>query len=416
MDSICEKTKSFWKEASDGGLPLPFAAWLTNAACEATKSLCAAADDIVKDAQELQLIYYGVVNTLGIMFKSCPIESKYTEFTQGRGMTFPWLALLNLRNQWKERDGSFDRNDRQDPTQYISPEYTSDNLGKDLDAYNFMLATVGQLLRKEKQGDGEPGFNPGDMNPLYSDISAYLESNTEHEEPKVSLVFGVQLLLETYRSFIWRSDTTTKTNCRLKALRFAKEVQDTIGMPMLTTRDQMVSTIQLVDKLYLDSYLSEERFDLYYQSPWTAGYHMSEILHHAIDAGLRLCNSEGFVGAVLHIYNALRQLKAIDAVPLLEDLCKLFLRQIFLGSLPVANFSSHFRRFLGGTVQMETSQTSPNTRKGRRSIGLPRRLPSSNDYTKRLMPGEMSLFYELHNQRFATTIDFWARLYTNKRV
>jgi hypothetical protein len=137
-------------------------------------------------------------------------------------------------------------------------------------------------------------------------------------------------------------------------------------------------------------------------------------LHHSMDAGFRLCNSEGRVGAVLHIYNALRQLKSIDAIPLLDDLCEVFQREIFLGSLPTENFSSHFRRFLGGTVQLEASQTSTNTRQGRRAISLPAKMPSARNYVKRLMPGEMSLFYKLHNERFATTIDFWSRLYTSK--
>ena len=141
---------------------------------------------------------------------------------------------------------------------------------------------------------------------------------------------------------------------------------------------------------------------------------MCEILHHSIDAGLRLCNSEGYVGAVLHIYNALRQLRSIDAVPLLDDLCEVFKREIFLGSPPTANFSSNFRRFLGGTVQLEASPTSVDARQGRRTIGLPASLPTAQDYVKRFMPSEMSLFYELHNQRFRTTMDFWSRLYTGK--
>jgi hypothetical protein len=136
----------------------------------------------------------------------------------------------------------------------------------------------------------------------------------------------------------------------------------------------MVRTMQVADAAYLDEYLAENRFDLYYQSPWTAGFHMCEILHRSIDAGLRLFNSEGRVGVVLHVYNALRQLKSIDAIPLLDDLCEVFRREMFLSSLPTENFSSHFRRFLGGTVQLETIQTSTNTRQGRRAIGLPARL------------------------------------------
>lgn len=176
----------------------------------------------------------------------------------------------------------------------------------------------------------------------------------------------------------------------------------------------MVQQMLEVDTLYLDEYLAENRFDLYYQSPWTAGFHMCEILHHSIDAGLRLINSEGLVGAVLHIYNALRQLKMIVSIAFLDDLCETFRREIFLGSLPTENFSSHFRRFLGGTLQPETSQASTNSRQSKRAIGLPSRLPSAQDYVKRLMPSETSLFYKLYNERFATTVDFWSRLYTGK--
>jgi hypothetical protein len=172
--------------------------------------------------------------------------------------------------------------------------------------------------------------------------------------------------------------------------------------------------LRAVDAAYLDRYLTEKRFDLYFQSPWTAGFHICEILHHSIDAGLRLCNSEGRVGAVLHMYNALRKLRSIDPVPLLDDLCELFKREVFLGSLPTEKFSSTFRRFLGGNMQLEANSEVGNSRQSRPTIGLPASLPTSQDYVKRFMPGRMSLFYELYNQRFKPTMDFWFRLYSGK--
>ncbi|KFY03588.1 hypothetical protein V490_00121 [Pseudogymnoascus sp. VKM F-3557] len=133
-----------------------------------------------------------------------------------------------------------------------------------------------------------------------------------------------------------------------------------------------------------------------------------------MDAGLRHCNSEGTVGAVLHTYNALRQLSFVDAVPLLDELCQVFKREIFLGSLPTANFSSNFRRFLGGKTQQEANLAPGNARQSRRAIGLPGRLPTAQDQIKRFKPGEMSLFYKLHNQRFKMTISFWTQLYKGK--
>jgi hypothetical protein len=181
---------------------------------------------------------------------------------------------------------------------------------------------------KEKNESREPGFTPSDINPLLSDISAFLESEDEH--PNLSLVFGVHLLLETYKCYIWKTKTVTKTNCRLQALRFAKEAKEMVQIPLPHCCDPMVRAMQVADAAYLDEYLAENGFNLYCQSPWTAGFHMCEILHHSMDAGLRLCNSEGRVGAILHIYNALRQLKSTDAIPLLDD---------FMRTVPARNIS-----------------------------------------------------------------------------
>jgi hypothetical protein len=71
--------------------------------------------DIDKDAQEHQDVYIGVVNQLNIVFNSCPTESKYNDFTQGRGMTFPWIAIANFKLEWKEDQNALARNDCQDP-------------------------------------------------------------------------------------------------------------------------------------------------------------------------------------------------------------------------------------------------------------------------------------------------------------
>ncbi|KIW22022.1 uncharacterized protein PV07_12580 [Cladophialophora immunda] len=358
LDSICEKVKIYSEQTSDGTLPLPFAAWLTNAAYEAAKRLCAELIDIDKDAQEHQDVYIGVVNRFDIVFTSFSPVSKFNDFTQGRGMTFPWIAIAHFKLEWKGEQPPPAKSDWQDPLKCISSTYKEEDgvsFSKDLDAYKFILTSIGQLLRKENYESPESGFTPSDMNPLLSDISAFLESPSEN--PNLSLVFGLHLLLEAYRSFIWNTNAATKINCRLQALRFAKDMKEMVQKALPQSGDPMVRKILVVDASYLDEYLAENRFDLYYQSPWTAGFHMCEILHYSIDAGLRLFNSGGRVGAVLHIYNALRQLKFIAAIPLLDDLCEVFRREIFLGSLPTENFSSHFRRFLGGTVQSEASQT-----------------------------------------------------------
>ncbi|KAL5315040.1 hypothetical protein ACEPPN_017691 [Leptodophora sp. 'Broadleaf-Isolate-01'] len=106
----------------------------------------------------------------------------------------------------------------------------------------------------------------------------------------------------------------------------------------------------------------------------------------------------------------------MDAVPLLDELCKVFNQELCLGTFPTTNFSSKFRRFLGGRVEPELNSMSGDVRQNQRVIGLPRSLPAARDYVKRFMPGEMSLFYDLHNNSFRTTMDFWSKMYTGKPI
>ena len=158
--------------------------------------------DIDKDAQEHQDVYIGVVNQFDIAFSSCPFESKYDDFTQGRGMTFPWIAMCAFKVEWHRGPISPPKSNREDPIKCISPRCSDgdvDALGKDIEAYLSMIRSIGQLLRTEKIESRKPGFTPSDMNPLLSDISDFLEDQSDH--PNLGLVFGVHLLLESYRSF-----------------------------------------------------------------------------------------------------------------------------------------------------------------------------------------------------------------------
>ncbi|CZT06985.1 uncharacterized protein RAG0_12557 [Rhynchosporium agropyri] len=421
LDSLCQTIKCFWEQASDKILPLLVAAWLTNAAYQRTKSLCDGIKDIDKDAQEHQEVYIGLVNQLRIVFSSSPTDPEYDDFTQGRGMTFPWIAIAHFKIEWIENRKSLSGTGRQDPVKLISPiskfgqdvpDDDAEVLAANLNAYKLLLSSIAEQSLKEDNHVGGTGFVPSDMNPLLSDLSAFLKEDNPH--PNLQLVFGVHLLLEIAKSFTWKNKVATAINCRLQALHFARDVKALVQMRMLPTNDPMVARMRNEDTEYLDKYLAGKCFDLYFQSPWTAGFHMCEILHHSMDAGLRLCNSQGNVGAVLHMYNALRQISFMDAVPLLDDLCEVFSQELCLGSLPTTNFSSKFRRFLGGTTQSEPNSLSGDSRQSRRRIGLPLSLPTAQDYVKRFMPGEISMFYDLHNNGFRTTIDFWSNLYTGK--
>jgi hypothetical protein len=159
-------------------------------------------------------------------------------------MTFPWIPIAHFKIEWSQNHDSLSKTGWQDPIQHISPlprfghDATNDGdngLGKDLDAYKLLLISIGELSVIEDSHIGGTSFVPSDMNPLLSDLSTFRKNDDDH--PSLSLVFGVHLLLEVSKSFIWKNETATTINCRLQALRFARDVKELVQIPILPTRD-----------------------------------------------------------------------------------------------------------------------------------------------------------------------------------
>lgn len=95
------------------------------------------------------------------------------------------------------------------------------------------------------------------------------------------------------------------------------------------------------------------RFDLYYQSPWTSGSHMARTLTNASLLGSQVWHYGYYVGTVLHIYHSLIALKSMspDEIPLFENLCNIFERQLFLARRPSRNISSCYQRWVGSVIK-----------------------------------------------------------------
>lgn len=120
-----------------------------------------------------------------------------------------------------------------------------------------------------------------------SEVQDYIESDEEF--PSSSMVFGMQLLVENFKSFLL---------CGVATLNFALEVKTNLNPVMENMKSyhcrcvdcsdlELDGLLRLFEK-QLDGDLSETRFDLYYQTPWVAGQHMQEMLSLATDYGLRL--------------------------------------------------------------------------------------------------------------------------------
>ncbi|OJJ35972.1 hypothetical protein ASPWEDRAFT_533198 [Aspergillus wentii DTO 134E9] len=129
------------------------------------------------------------------------------------------------------------------------------------------------------------------------------------------LVVGMTLLVATYKVFMWPHGNLNKTNCRVSALQFANKIRESLHRCYPVMRgftekskymDYQTDGLAFYDFRLLN-YVQERRFDLYYQAPWVAGSHMAEILYSASMEGISLCLRSGYLTAMLHVYNALRQ-------------------------------------------------------------------------------------------------------------
>lgn len=99
----------------------------------------------------------------------------------------------------------------------MPPVYEGDDgesCQKYLHASESMLASIGKLLRKEY--DKSAGFYiTPEMSPLLSDVLTFVES--AEDRPTLGLVFDLHLLLEGFRSSIWKVSAPQEAGCRLRA-------------------------------------------------------------------------------------------------------------------------------------------------------------------------------------------------------
>lgn len=186
----------------------------------------------------------------------------------------------------------------------------------------------------------------------------------------IGCTFGLDLLAESYRSFVWiditidggifyaPSSLATTENCRVRALTFAFEVKKTIAavLKLASMSCQCNGTIgaalaHLVDSL--EAYSTQRRFDLFHQAPWIAGAHMLHTYHNAFYIGIALCNHRNLVGSILHTYNILLKFSDLKNIPLLDKLCTIFRQSVFMGVAPNRNFQSCFLRFIGGRLNIK---------------------------------------------------------------
>ena len=377
------KVKTFWEKAGSGTMSLTFAAWLTNAAFGHiqrnfngggwTKSL-GNSNNINLSAFLTYFKEHVDAQNLIIHPENMPHKTDCI-FMSGHGLEFPAQTLFAFKyahergiDLWQStgidmrKPPIFEK-----PVDYITIQKSAGDgarlLGFDSAALLSMLSSIDRI---DKTGDYTTPLSVEDMNPLVEKISRL--SAQDSLAIQTDTAFGLQLLLESYKSFLCVDDATpTKVNCRLQALRFVGDVKRSVSR-VQSIRPRQISQkctcpncpeknlakgIRLLEHDLL-AFASQKRFDLYHQAPWVAGTQMHEVLFQATDFGLFLCNRPQYVGSVLHLYNCLRQVGAINKETIiLERLCNLMEQELFKGPRPDQNFYSNLLVLLGGRLEFD---------------------------------------------------------------
>ena len=410
-----------WEQASAGLIPVVLASWASSAALKGVERWLNVTTKgrPISEHQSLISSYVVRLRVLGIQLRpTLDIAPEHTPFTTGHGLSTAYMALHDFKYSRQHNEKLMSGGLFENPTDHITLQKDFLDGPRQMEAehitMDLMLKSMKQLLSIEEEHSREFVL---DICPLIADVKNYLDSDSV--SVTTTLVFGMQLLVESFKSFRFCDAAVQGANCRTLALRFAHEVnhslkavianEDSIGCKCPNCGGLEVYQQLLYLNLQLDDYVGQKRYDLYYQTPWVAGSHMQEILSLATYYGLRLCDRQNYLTATLHLYNLLVHLGTFqEKIPLLENLRASLRDSVFKGSYPSQNYHSHFIRCIGGRLDF-----SNNVRHHNQTCRL--RVPKTTNKNQQLLPGQISRFYDIENRRYRIDSERWTAIYQAKK-
>ena len=373
LDILCSKVKHIWQQASSGEIPLLAAAWLTNGAYHVTRQRLetGAYPHILEDADHHDLCDYArQANKLPAW--TYPDEIRFPihhrVFQSMHGMLTPMDAILEAMRQLKAGKAVSKAVEKVKLAEVVTVAQSQDELPGQVQAERKWIdGIITSMWQIEDATKLTITSSLLDANPLMQDV---LRPEPEEEPAYMPIyarqtpsVFGLMLLVESTKSFVFPENTSPQTmNCRLKALKLARDLKASVmavkeSRPIIPgsrdnypicTDDKLIKGLKLLED-DLSAFLTQARWDFYYQAPWVAGGQMLWMLSQANDYGMVLCNRRRYVGAVLHLYNCLKQLGQMEAEPvLLERLYDILGQQVFRSaSPPRMDFFKVWARYVG---------------------------------------------------------------------
>ena len=433
LDLMCTKIKHVWAKAAAGSIPSVLAAWLTTAAVECLH--CRLAPLHNTNHQELCDKYktFLGIDRQGSSISPFPARNTAQSgvFSSGHGLFCPAEAIIRGKSTQLEepmqRVAIFE-----DPGKVVTVEDCADDRERaESILMDRLLTSVQRHLLPSEELRKEFLY---EMNPLIKDIDTVYRAEDPNAMIQTSLVFGLQLLVESYKSFMFSDEKTPQTvNCRVQMLKFALEVKTALtNLRELRAfiherccdnhcRNRILSSRMWVLELDLMILTEQKGFDLYYQVPWVAGSQMLEILSQATRFGVELCNRSQIVWAVLHLYNLLRQCGALDKETiLLEHLCSALGKQVFRGDPPQRDFLTRFQICNGGRLEFDrwtrhksrqhpSDEDKPCSRSSKTwRVRMPRSDTDLANNNHELNPHQTSILAGLHSCRFRPLCANWS--------
>lgn len=154
---------------------------------------------------------------------------------------------------------------------------------------------------------------------------------------------------------------------RISALKVAKEAISSIDGFL---NDKTIIPCRCINTLGfrvaqmrndLEEFAKYKCWNTLVQSPHIAGNHILEILDLCSYYGMQLFHYRQYVAAVLHCYQALKQLQCLDSISILEELCDLFVPCLYTtGSRPKSGFMVCWLRYVGARLRFRKGKKDQN--------------------------------------------------------
>ena len=282
MDAICSPIKSLWEQTSAGLVPVIIASWISNAAMRGVASLLRTRLQVPQH-QTLISDYVERLQVLGLSFRpSSDIAPRHTPLTSGHGLRTAWAALYDFKFDWQHDERLMSGGLFENPTSHITLQRDLLDGPRQSEAehitMDLMLSYMKQLLCMKDERSRSFALQ---INALLVDVLDDLDSDEDSASTNLifgmTLIFGMQLLVENFKSFLLSEGAIQGINCRTLALKYALEVSETLdaivasedstGLKCSSRGGLKLFESILFLNYQLKDYVSQKRFDFYYQTP-----------------------------------------------------------------------------------------------------------------------------------------------------